>query len=84
MQHRAQQKWQRVSILMIHSGQTQKPTSHPVVCISSKPLRSEVRKKALLDCSGKTKYEAITSEVNKQELFNRHSTFKASLSSNFF
>ena len=37
-----------------HSGQTQKPTSHPVanalkICISLKRLRSEVRKKALLE-----------------------------------
>ena len=37
-----------------HHGQTQKPTSHPVVstlkiCISSKRLRSEARKKALLE-----------------------------------
>ena len=40
-----------------HRGQTQKPTSHPAVsdvsalkiCISSKRLRSKVRKKALLE-----------------------------------
>ena len=34
--------------------------------------------------SDKTKYEAIKSEVNKQELFYRYSTFKASLSRNCF
>ena len=34
--------------------------------------------------SDKTKYEAIKSEVNKQELFHRYSTFKASLSRNCF
>ena len=38
----------------VHSGQTQKPTSHPVVsalkiCIGSKRLRNEVRNKALLE-----------------------------------
>ena len=38
----------------IHRDQTQKPTSHPAVsplkiCISSKRLRSEARKKALLE-----------------------------------
>ena len=38
----------------LHSGQTQKPTSHPVVsalkiCISSKRLQSQVRKKTLLE-----------------------------------
>ena len=36
--------------MVIHSGQTQKTTSHPVasalkICISSKRLRSEVRQK---------------------------------------
>ena len=34
--------------------------------------------------SDKTKYEAIKSEVNKQELFYRYPTFKASLSRNCF
>ena len=34
--------------------------------------------------SDKTKYEATKSEVNKLELFNRYSTFKASLSKNYF
>ena len=34
--------------------------------------------------SDKTKYEAIKSEVNKQELFYRYSTFKASLSRDCF
>ena len=38
----------------LHSGQTQKHTSHPVacalkICICSKRLRSEDRKKALLE-----------------------------------
>ena len=38
----------------MYSGQTQKPRSHPVaaalnICISSKRLRSEVLKKALLE-----------------------------------
>ena len=38
----------------LHSSQTQKPTSHPVVsvlkiCVSSKRLRSEVRKKSMLE-----------------------------------
>ena len=61
----------------IHSCQTQQQTSHPVaialeICISSKRLRSKVRKKA------------TKSEVNKLELFRRYSTFKASLSSNGF
>ena len=43
-----------------HRGQTQKPTSHPAVsalkiCISSKHLRSEVRKKALLEIQWQNK-----------------------------
>ena len=38
----------------LHRGQTQKPTSHPAVsalkiCISSKRLQDEARKKALLE-----------------------------------
>ena len=69
----------------LHSGQTKKPTSHPGVsalkiCISSKRLRSEVGKKALVEIQSKTKFEAIKSEVKKRELFHRHSTFIASLS----
>ena len=78
----------------MNSGQTLKPTSHPgfsslKIGISSKRLRSEVRKEALLEIK-KTKYEVIKSErvmgswseVNKRELFHRYPTFKASLSWN--
>ena len=47
-------KMKLISTSGLQSGQTQKPTSHPVVsalkiCISPKRLRSEVRKKALLE-----------------------------------
>ena len=43
-----------------HCGETQKPTSHPVasalkICISSKRLQSEVRKKTLLEIKRQNK-----------------------------
>ena len=46
----------------VHSGQTQKPTSHPAVsalkiCISSKRLRSEALKKALLEIQRQNKVQ---------------------------
>ena len=49
------------------------------IVYGAKPVR-----KLCWKCSDKTKYKAIKSEVNKQELFYRYSTFKASLSRNCF
>ena len=52
--------WNLAGRANLHSGQTQKSTSHPVVsalkiCINSKSLRSEVRKKALLEIQWQNK-----------------------------
>ena len=75
--------------LCVHSGQTQKPTSHLVVsalkiCISSKRLRSEVCKKALLEIRWQNKVRGDKVRGKQTGTFPQILNVYASLSRNFF